>query len=121
MKFLADMGISTKTVAYLRELGHDSLHLRDEQLQRAKDAVVLEKALNEGRVLLTHDLDFGELIAAGGNKLPSIVIFRLRDMQAHRINHYLHEVIAKYSDSLEQGAIISVTEKRIRVRSLPIR
>ena len=42
MKFLADMGISTKTVAYLRELGHDSLHLRDEQLQRAKDAVVLE-------------------------------------------------------------------------------
>ena len=36
------------------------------------------------RVLLTHDLDFGELVAASGAKLPSIVVFRLANMHPDR-------------------------------------
>jgi len=79
MKFLADMGISPKTVAFLQSLGHDALHLHTQGLDRSSDSSILEKARNEQRVLLTHDLDFGELIAAGGTKLPSVVIFRLRN------------------------------------------
>ena len=121
MKFLADMGISTKTVAHLREMGHDSVHLRDEQLQRADDAAVLQKAFSEGRVLLTHDLDFGDLMAAGKGRLPSVIVLRLRDMRPHQVNHYLDKVISDHGSHLEQGAIVSVTEKRIRVRRLPIR
>ena len=120
MKFLADMGISPKTVTFLRDMGHDSLHLRDEHLERAEDPVILEKALNEERVLLAHDLDFGELIAASAARLPSVIIFRLRDMRPHRVNEYLQRIIADHSDSLEKGVIISVTENRVRVRSLPI-
>ncbi len=61
MKFLADMGISPKTVSFLNSLAHDAVHLKDQGLQRAFDSFILEKALNEGRVLLTHDLDFAEL------------------------------------------------------------
>ena len=120
MRFLADMGISPATAAFLRDLGHDSLHLSDERLHRAADPDILQKARNEGRVLLTHDLDFGELIAASEAKLPSVIVFRLRDMRPHQVNHYLEQILSDHSDSLEQGAIISVTEKRIRVRSLPI-
>lgn len=121
MKFLADMGISTQTVAHLREIGHDSVHLRDEQLQQAEDAAVLQKAVGEGRVLLTHDLGFGDLMAAGKGILPSVIILRLRDMRPHQVNNYLDKVIANHGSHLDQGAIVSVTEKRIRVRRLPIR
>ena len=120
MKFLADMGISARTIIFLRNLGYDSLHLREEQLQRAEDKIVLQKAYNEGRILLTHDLDFGELIAASGARLPSVIIFRLRDMRPDCVNHHLQRVILDRNDFLEQGAILSVNEKRVRVRILPI-
>ena len=67
MKFLADMGISLRTVAYVRGLGHDAVHLQEEGLGRLPDPIILAKARDEGRVLLNHDLDFGELMAASGN------------------------------------------------------
>ena len=120
MKFLADMGISPKTVDFLRDLGHDALHLHDRGLDRLPDPAVLGEALDEQRVLLTHDLDFGELMAASGDNLPSVVIFRLRNMQPRHVNHYLHGIIAHHQGELEQGAIISVTEGQIRMRLLPL-
>ncbi len=58
MRFLADMGISPITVAFLRGLGHDALHLHEQALDRLQDPAILGKARDEGRILLTHDLDF---------------------------------------------------------------
>jgi predicted nuclease of predicted toxin-antitoxin system len=93
MKFLADMGISPKTVAFLQSLGHDAEHLHHQGLDRLPDSSILEKARREARVLLTHDLDFGELIAASGTLSPSVIIFRLRNMRPERVNRYLQEII----------------------------
>lgn len=121
MKFLADMGLSPKTVSFLQDAGHDAVHLHDQGLDRLPDSAILEKARSEGCVLLTHDLDFGELMAASGAALPSVVIFRLRDMRPPNVNRYLGEILAEYRKPLEDGAIMSVTEGQIRVRPLPIK
>jgi predicted nuclease of predicted toxin-antitoxin system len=120
MKFLADMGISPKTVSFLTSLAYDAVHLKDQGLQRVFDSFILEKALNEGRVLLTHDLDFAELLAASGGKAPSVVVFRLRNMHPDRVNICLNMILKKHIEALEKGVIISVDEGLIRVRYLPI-
>ncbi len=120
MKFLADMGISPQSVSFLQGLGHDAVHLHVQGLERLEDSSILGKAREEGRILLTHDLDFGELIAASGARLPSIVVFRLRKMRPERVNRYLESIISQQRELLEQGAIISVTEGRIRARVLPV-
>lgn len=120
MKFLADMGISVRTVAYLRSRGYDAVHLRDQGLQRMEDSAILQKARMEQRIVLAHDLDFGDLLAASGAVLPSVIIFRLRDMRPSNVNRHLKAVLADRSEELEQGVIVSVTEGRIRIRSLPI-
>jgi len=120
MKFLADMGVSPRSVAFLRSLGHDAIHLHDERLDRLSDANILSKALNEGRIVLTHDLDFGELMAASQAYLPSVIIFRLRNMAADHVSRYLGFIVANYQERLEAGAVMSVTERQIRVRPLPI-
>ena len=57
------------------------------------------KSLSKDRVLLTHDLDFGELVARSGGKLPSVIIFRLRNMTPENVNKYLHSIIP-YSYSI---------------------
>ena len=120
MKFLADMGISPRTAAFLRGLGHDAVHLYDEDLGRLSDPAILRKARAEGRVLLTHDLDFGELMAASGAELPSVVIFRLRDMRPEQVNAYLGKVVTEHEQALERGVIASVSEGQIRLRSFPV-
>jgi predicted nuclease of predicted toxin-antitoxin system len=120
MKFLADMGISPKTVEFLTLLGYDATHLHHLGLETLADADILAKALREDRIVLTHDLDFGELIAASGAKLPSVITFRLRNMHPNRVNMYMEEIVGNHQAVLEQGAAISITEGKLRVRLLPI-
>jgi len=120
MRFLADMGISPHTVGSLRDLGHNAVHLHEESLDCLPDHAILEKSRCERRVLLTSDLDFGELIAASGASLPSVIIFRLRDMRPASVNRYLGEIVKHHSEALEYGVVISVTEGHIRLRPLPI-
>lgn len=120
MKFLADMGISPKAVAYLREMGYDAVHLIEEDLHTLPDPEILAKAKIEKRVILTHDLDFGDLMAASGAHLPSVIIFRLANMAAANVIRFLDLILREYGQALEVGAILSVTEQRIRSRPLPI-
>ena len=120
MKFLVDMGISPRTVAFLKSHGHDATHLLDANLERLADPDILNKTRLEGRVLLTHDLDFGELLAASGAALPSVVIFRLQNMRPEQVNRYMLAVIKAYEAPLTAGAVLSVSESRVRLRHLPI-
>jgi len=120
VKFLADMGISPVTVRWLRSRGHDAVHLHERGWDRLSDPEILEKARNEGRVLLTHDLDFGQLLALSEAASPSVIVFRLADMRPESVNRHLDLVLQRAADELERGAIISVRENQIRVRSLPI-
>ena len=120
MKFLADMGISPRVVEELRQKGHDAIHLAEQGHNRMLDSDILQKAREEKRILLTHDLVFGELLAASGGNLPSVIIFRLKDMRAPNVNRHLDSILKQQSNSLNTGAVLSVTEQKVRIRTLPI-
>ena len=121
MRFLADMGISPKAVAFLQALGHDAVHLHSQGLDRLGDSDILAKAREEGRVLLTHDLGFGQLMAASDASVPSIIVFRLHDMRPGNVNHHLRIILSRHEQPLRQGAIVTATETGIRIRPLPVR
>jgi predicted nuclease of predicted toxin-antitoxin system len=53
VKFLADMGVSMRTVTWLRQKGYDAVHLREEGLQRLPDHQIMGKAVDEKRIVLT--------------------------------------------------------------------
>ena len=86
MRFLADMGLARSTTALLRSQGHDAVHLRDLGLQRLRDEDIIGMARAECRVILTHDLDFGRIVALGGDRIPSVITFRLADMRPNVVN-----------------------------------
>lgn len=120
MRFLADMGISMKTILWLRERGHDAVHLREQGLQRLEDPDIIAKAQTEGRIVMTMDLDFGYLLAISRANLPSVIQFRLSDERSEMVNARFAQVLEIAMQHLEAGAIISVNEKNIRVRQLPV-
>jgi predicted nuclease of predicted toxin-antitoxin system len=121
MRFLCDMGVSLKAVAWLREQGHDCTHLREEGLQRLRDEDVFRKAAAESRTILTFDLDFGEILARAGSRVPSVVLFRLRNARANRVIERLSRALERVVESLDRGAIVMVGESQTRIRELPIR
>lgn len=121
MKLLLDMGLAQSTAIFLRSAGYDAVHLREEGLQRLPDEQIMAKALREGRVILTHDLDFGRLVALSRGRLPSVVTFRLGDMRPRQVNQYLQDILTRFDHELEAGVLISVTDDAIRVRHLPVK
>ncbi len=119
--FLADMGVSLKTTKWLREMGYDSVHLREQDLHRLADEFIIKKAREENRIILTFDLDFAKLMAVSNEKLPSLIIFRLENQKSFNQILKLESIIDQCTLSLLNGAIISVDETGYRVRYLPIK
>ena len=56
-------------VAALRQQSHAALHLQEQDLGDMPDPEILAKARAEGRILLTHDLVFGEIRARSPSSL----------------------------------------------------
>jgi predicted nuclease of predicted toxin-antitoxin system len=114
------MGVAVPIVEELRRQGHDAVHLREQNLHRASDQQILDKAIVENRVLLTFDLEFGELAALASGRTVSVILFRLHDARVARVSALLRGVLDASADALERGAIIAVEDTRYRVRRLPI-
>jgi len=120
VKFLVDMGLSVGVVTYLAEHGYDAVHLRNEHLQKIGDTAIVSKACLENRVILTHDLDFSRIVALSAARVPSVITFRLTDMRPPSVLMVLEHVLRTRAVEIEAGAMITVSDRNIRVRRLPV-
>jgi predicted nuclease of predicted toxin-antitoxin system len=121
MRFLADMGVAMRIVEWLRAQGHDVKHLREEGLQRMPDGDIFLKAATESRILLTFDLDFGEILALSGERKVSVVLFRLHNTRTPHVIERLKLALAQSKTILETGSVVVIEENRVRTRRLPLR
>ena len=108
MRCLADMGVSQGVVEWLRSAGHDAIHLRDEGLHRLPNGDIFQKGLAEHRVVLTFDLDFGEIVAASEGRVVTVVLFRVLNTRTDHVIERLRTVLEQSSGDLRSGAIIVV-------------
>jgi predicted nuclease of predicted toxin-antitoxin system len=121
MRFLADMGVSMRVVEWLRSSGHDAIHLRDESLQKLPNGEIFRKGIRENRIVLTFDLDFGEIVAGSGGVSGSVILFRLGNTRSDFVIQRLETVLKQSTTVFEEGAVVVLVEDgRHRVRRLPI-
>lgn len=114
------MGVDIRVAEWLRRQGHDAVHLRDEGLHRAPDDQVFAKALVEDRVVVTFDLDFGDLAVLVRDRPARVILFRLHNARTANVIARLSTVLADSGAALERGAVVVVEETRHRIRYLPI-
>jgi predicted nuclease of predicted toxin-antitoxin system len=119
VRFLADMCMDVRVATWLTAQGHDATHLRDEGLQRMPNGGIFEKAIAESRVVVTFDLDFGEIVAFTRGRKAGVILFRLRNTRTSHVIQRLSDVISECADALARGAIVIVEESRHRVREFP--
>lgn len=120
MRLLADVHISPRTVKFLRSLGHDVVRVSEALRPTASDQEIIDNALDDGRVVLTQDLDFSAVVALSGRSAPSIVSLRLTSSRIENVNSRLAVAIPLIESDLREGAIVAVEDERIRTRRLPI-
>jgi predicted nuclease of predicted toxin-antitoxin system len=71
-------------------------------------------------VLLTHDLDFGVILAMTRARGPSVVQMRAQDLMPDAVEEIVLRVLRDCASDLERGALVSVDPYAARIRILPL-
>ena len=114
------MCVDVRVVNWLKEHGHNATHLRDEGLHKLQNGKIFQKAIEENRIVITFDLDFGEIAALSRGRSVSVLLFRLHNTRLSNVLLRLSHVLENSQESLEKGSVIVVEETRHRVRYFPI-
>ena len=120
MKLLVDMNLSPRWVGVLADAGIDAAHWSTLGPKNAPDSEIMAYAKVNDCVVLTHDLDFGSILAATHGEKPSVVQIRAEDVSPNVIGTQVITALRQMASELEQGALLTVDPNRTRLRVLPL-
>jgi predicted nuclease of predicted toxin-antitoxin system len=109
MKFLLDQSTDARLAH-----GHDATRIGEDYPGSIPDEQVLAIARAEGRMLITDDRDFGELVIRSGLPHAGVIYLRLgNDAELVTKQGRLHDVLTHHAAQL--GQFLVVTPHRVRV------
>ncbi len=119
--FLIDENISLETVAALQNLGYLASSLTAYVPLGSSDVEIAQAASEEEAVIVTQDLDFGEMCFNAGTVSTGVIVLRLRiqtiENVTSRLLRFLHD--AKRLKLDLYGHLVVVDESRFRTRKRP--
>lgn len=119
MELVADESCAAPVVRALRDAGHDVIAIA-ESAPGSKDSDILAHAVRSGRVLITEDSDFGELVYGRARSSAGIVLVRFPTSLRKTKPRSVVEAIAKLGARL-RGAFVVVEPGRVRISARPVR
>ncbi len=120
VQLVIDMNLSVEWVAELAAHGWSAVHWSTVGDPRAEDATVMAWALANDRVVFTHDLDFGTMLALTHATGPSVLQVRGQSVLPEDIGPVVIAALRQYDAELASGALVVVDLKKSRVRVLPL-
>ncbi len=117
MKFLADESCAGPVIRALRDAGHDVTAIA-EFAAGAADEVVMGRASDERRILITEDSDFGELVYARGHSAAGVMLVRFPNRLRSAKPRSVVEAVAKLGERLSDRFTV-VEPGRVRIASRP--
>ncbi len=121
MKILVDMNLSPRWSGLLSEAGWETKHWSAAGKPGASDREILDYAAANDYVVLTHDLDFGAILAVTHGKKPTVVQIRGEDVSLEGIGGQVVAALFHVQAELEAGALLTIETERARLRLLPLR
>jgi predicted nuclease of predicted toxin-antitoxin system len=117
VRFLADESCDFSIVRALRGAGHDVVAVA-ELSGGVPDREVIELARTDGRVLLTEDKDFGQLVFAALAGSTGVILVRYPAAVRDGLPTSVVKLAERLGASLE-SAFVTMTPGRIRLSRLP--
>lgn len=119
-KLLLDQGLPRSAGVILSQRGWDAVHVGDIGMAVATDVEILGYAKQEARVVVTLDADFHALLAVKAAAAPSVVRIRIERLKGLALADLLEKIWSMAQDDLSQGAMVTVTERSLRIKHLPV-
>ncbi len=117
MRFLADESCDFAVVRGLRAAGHEVAAVA-EVSPRAEDEAVIDLAIREGRLLLTEDKDFGQLVYANKRSTGGVLLLRFPARARAGLPKAVVELVRRCGERLV-GRFVVVQPGRVRVGRRP--
>ena len=117
MKLLLDQDIYLLTARFLAERGYDVITASQIGLSRASDEDLLMIAQEGGRIFLTRDRDFGNLVftkAIGSG----VIYLRMLPSAMDAVHNVLLTVLENHSEETLMNSFVVVEAKGYRIRKL---
>ena len=121
MKILIDMNLSPSWENYLSNAGIDCVHWSKIGRDDEPDSQVFTYAKENNNVIITHDLDFGTMLAYSNEDGPSVIQIRTENITPESYGKKLISILKNVEAYLNEGALLVVDENRNRIRMLPLK
>jgi len=119
LRLLLNANLSPETAKFLRDLGFDVKSLLEEDLGAVSDEKVVKLAKKERRLIITFDLDFGEIYHFREEEKVGIIVLRLKDQTVESVNEALKEFFEDFKErwsEIERNLVV-IEEGRYRFYS----
>jgi predicted nuclease of predicted toxin-antitoxin system len=120
MKLLIDMNLSPRWAEFLSKAGFAAAHWSDLGDPSASDPELMQFAKAGGYVIVTHDLDFGTILAATAGDSPSVVQIRADNLSISSIGAQIIAGLMQMQVELAEGALVTIEPDKVRLTVLPI-
>ena len=111
--FLLDENVDLRLLPFFAS-EYDVKSLVQDYTWGLPDEDVLALAVQEKRIIITNDKDFGELIFRHHLPHCGILLFRLKDESLENVQNRLRHVLTHYKNQLHHFLVI--TQKSVRIR-----
>ena len=116
MRVKLDENLPAELLEDLRAAGHDADHVHTEGLVGAPDRLILERALQEQRVVLTLDRGLADVRHRPSAGFPGVILFRPPSTGRGAVLAFVRRHLAVLTDRAAAGHLLVVTERSIRRR-----
>lgn len=120
MRLLIDMNLSPRWAGLMNSVGIEATHWSTIGAHNASDPQIMAYAAEHDCVVLTHDLDFGAILAATQGHKPSVVQIRAENVSPDAIGMRVVAALRQMTLELQDGALLTVDTSRTRLRVLPL-
>jgi predicted nuclease of predicted toxin-antitoxin system len=110
VKLLVDMNLSPSWVERLVRHGFEAVHWSTIGAATRPDVEILTWANEHHFVVITNDLDFSAILAAGAVDGPSVVQLRTQDLLSESAARIVVRALEAHREDIERGALLSIDE-----------
>ena len=117
MKFLLDQDVYALTERFLREQGYDVTTASELGLSRAQDSELLQTAIEQERIFITRDRDYGNLVFVQQTG-SGVIYLRILSSDLSEVHAELKKVLETYSEGELAKSFVVVEKNRHRFRKI---
>ena len=115
MRFKVDESVHLEIADLLRGRGYGALTVFDQGFRGRSDRDIADLSQSEGRVLISLDLDFSNILMFPPEKYPGLIVLRLRKKSRTAVRRVVTRVIDHLDKEPLAGRLWVVDEHRIRI------